>query len=104
MSLSVVFAGQRRQTTGVTTTTSREAIVYRSHARRDGNTAFAAIVASVLTAVGTVSMIIGIGGVLGWFSEPGGRSAVLIGVGLFAVGAGALLLVVLQTWRIFTDR
>jgi hypothetical protein len=85
----------------VTTTTSNEPHVYRSQVSA-GSTRIAAAVATILAAVGAVAMIVGTGSALGFFSMDSARTAVLIGLGLVAIGAGALLLVVLQTWRVFT--
>jgi hypothetical protein len=91
----------------VTTTTSSDPHVYgsRGRFRRNGrSTAAAAAIAWFLAGLGTVAMIVGIGGSLGFFSIDRGRTVLVMGLGLVALGSGLLLLVVYQTWRIVTDR
>ncbi len=80
----------------MTTATSDEAR-YLTQSRAAG---VAALIATVLASVGAVATIVGAGGVLGFFDIDAMHTASLIGVGLIAMGAGALLLVVLQAWRI----
>jgi hypothetical protein len=91
----------------VTTNNSTEPHVYQSHSRfgRSGvATAVAATIAAVVATVGAIAMIIGVVGALGYDGMDGQRTALVIGLGLVGIGSGALLLVILQTWRIFTDR
>jgi hypothetical protein len=72
---------------------------YPARARASG---VATIIAAILAVVGVVSMIVGAGGAFGIFDLDAARRTSLIGLGLIALGSGALLLVILHAWRITT--
>ncbi|HEY2794722.1 MAG TPA: hypothetical protein VGJ28_20340 [Micromonosporaceae bacterium] len=90
----------------MTTATRIDSSLYRSHRRTENRTEnraavrVAAVIGTVLAIVGVVAMLLGVGGTLGMFSFGGPTSAFVIGLGLVAIGAGTLLLVILQAWRL----
>jgi hypothetical protein len=80
--------------------------IYRSHRQTENRAAVraAAMIGAVLAGVGVVAMILGVGGTFGVFDFGGPTDAFVIGLGLVGIGAGTLLLVILQAWRVVTDR
>jgi predicted PurR-regulated permease PerM len=90
----------------MTTATRVDAQLYRSHRQPENRAAVraAATIGTVLAGVGVVAMILGVGGTFGLVDLGGPTDAFVIGLGLVGIGAGTLLLVILQAWRVVTDR